>query len=163
MQNIFAFTDGYSVSNDREIENVASNFSIELINSLQAEDFKKLCAEYFAEKNYQAKENIQLDDTHIDIGLFKQSYSVSQPFGIVNCWSTKAIPVKLDDINKFKTILNDKKIPFGAFITAGKFILNNHNSDDKRLQLIDGEKLLGLIRDLPDVRKQRLLNKIANN
>jgi len=160
LQNIFAFTDGYSVSHLNE-EGLITNCSAELINSLKIEEFKKLCAEYFAEKSYQAKEDIQLGSSHIDIGLFKQSYSNSQPFGVVKCWSTKAIPVTQDDVNQFKSVLNNKKIPFGAFITAGKFIQENNN-DDKRLQLIDAEKLASLIQALPELRKKRLLNNIIN-
>lgn len=162
LQNIFAFTDGYSVSRTNEKEKLESKCSIELINSLQAEDFKKLCAEYFSEKSYQAKENIQIDNTPIDIGLYKQSFSSTLPFGVIKCWPTKAIPVKEDDINQFKGILADKQIPFGAFITAGKFQQTISNNDDKRLQLIDGQKLLNLIQTLPEVRKQRLLKKFSS-
>ncbi len=162
LQDIFALTDGYSVSSKQAIDNLTSKCSLELLSSLQAEDFKKVCAEYFAEKNYRAKENIQVDGICVDIGLFKQSYSDSKPFGIIKCWPTKAIPVKHDDINQFKAMLVDKQISFGAFITAGKFLQENHKSDDKRLQLIDGEKLLSLIQALPEIRKKRLLSKISS-
>lgn len=161
IQEVFVVTNGYSVSHfiDKEAGYVSS-WSMDLIRSLDQEHFKQLCAGYFEEKCYRANLSTQHDQNVIDIWLFKESYSSANPFGIIQCWGTKAIPVESNDLKSLSKIIKINKIPLTAFITAGKFSKQAADNNSKRLKLIDGEKLLTLIQALPEIRKQRLLKKI---
>jgi len=164
LQNFFVVTNGYSTSSFVEEESAfVRNWSLDLVHSLGQESFKELCAGYFEEKCYHAKPNTQHDKNFVDIWLFKESYSDAKPFGIIKCWETKAIPVKRDDLCEFKKIIAVNKVPLGVFITAGKFSKQAGYSIDKKLRLIDGQKLLNLIEALSEIRKQRLLEKITKS
>ena len=164
LQDIFVFTNGYSVSHFVEAENYfIPSWSIDLIRSLEQESFKELCAGYFEEKCYRAKLNTQHDKKFVNIWLFKESYSSKKPFGIIKCWETKAIYVESNDLNEFSKIIADNNIPLGVFITAGKFSKQVNKNINKKLKLVDGEKLFTLIEALPEIRKQRLLKKLTQS
>ena len=162
LQEIFVFTNGYSATRaiDRGTE-YEPTWSLELIRSLQHDRFLDLCVGYFEEKGYRTKLNTQHDKKFIDIWLFKQSYSDTKPFGIIKCWETKAIKVDLIDLGQFTKIVAKNDIPLGVFITLGGFAKQVPRSMDKRIQLIDGKSLLNMIQSLPDIRSQRLLDRIV--
>ena len=160
IQEFFVLTDGYSAANHFAGEKYCPNWSKEFIRALKHEKLIELCAGYFEEKGYRAKINSQHDKEFIDVWLFKESYSGEQPFGIIKCWETKALPVESIHLNPFSNIVTKNDVPLGVFITVGKYSYEATKYKDKRLQLIDGNKLLSLIKALPEVRKQRLLDKV---
>lgn len=162
LQELFVFTNGYSISQYSKEEEYEPAWSNDLIFSLEQERFKQLCAGYFEEKCYHAKFNTKPDSKYIDIWLFKESYSSSNPFGIIKCWETKAIPIESEDLCDFSSIVAENNIPLGILITAGKFSDSAFKGKDKRIRLIDGKRLLKLVKNLPEIRKQRLLQKITN-
>ena len=164
LQEIFVVTDGYSASRvmDRGIE-YEPVWSQELIHSIKHDRFIELCAGYFEEKGYRTKINAQHDKKLIDIWLFKESYSGTKPFGIVKCWETKAIDVETSDLSEILKIKMKNQIPLGLFITAGKFSENITINKDKEIKLVDGERLFKMVTSLPEIRSQRLLDKVTQN
>jgi len=163
LQELFVFTNGFSISQYSKEEEYQPTWSSDLIFSLEQVRFERLCAGYFEEKCYCAKSNYQYDEQFVDIWLYKESYSSSEPFGIIKCWETKAIAVEPNNLCDFSNYIVENKIPLGVFITVGKISKNAFSSIDKRIKLIDGKKLLKLIEALPEIRKQRLLSKITGN
>lgn len=162
IQGIFVFTNGYSATRviDRGTKYEPS-WSLELIRSLEEEQFKELCAGYFEEKGYRARINTQHDKKFIDVWLFKESYSNIKPFGVIKCWETKAIKVNTEEVDQFAKIVAKNQIPLGIFVTPGEFVENIAARIEKRIKMIDGEGLLKLIQSLSEVRSQRLLDKIS--
>ena len=162
IQELFVFTNGYSISQYSKEEEYEPTWSNDLIFSLDQERFKHLCAGYFEEKCYHATFNKNPGSKYIDIWLFKESFSSSDPFGFIKCWKTKAIPIESKDLCNFSNIIAENNVPLGVLITAGKFSDSALKGKDKRIKLIDGKKLLKLIEDLTEIRKQRLLQKITS-
>ena len=164
LQEIFVVTNGYSASRmmDRGTK-FEPTWSLELIHSIKHDRFIELCAGYFEEKGYRTKINTQHDKNLIDIWLFKESYSSTKPFGMVKCWETKAIDVEAADLDSFLKIKIKNPIPLGVFITVGKISENLTDNKDKKIKLIDGEKLFKMITSLPEIRNQRLLDKVTQN
>ncbi len=162
IQNLFVVSNGYSIASYSEDEKFVPNWSIELIRSLDEEQFVQLCIGYFEEKCYQARTVSLYDADEIDVWLFKDSYSKEKPFGLIKCWHQKAIPVEQKDVNGVMDIISKNQIPFGAFITAGNISNTVPRNLNKQLRLIDGLNLLELINKLPVIRNQRLQTKISN-
>ncbi len=163
LQELFVVSDGYSVSPYSNEEEFMPTWSSDLIYSLEQDRFKKLCAGYFEEKCYSTKINDSNDLKHAHVMLFKESYSSTKPFGIIKCWETKAIHVEHKDLSEFTTYLAENNFPLNVFITAGKISDDVFKLRDKKIRLIDGNKLLMLIKALPEIRKQRLLFKLSGN
>jgi len=74
-----------------------------------------------------------------------------------------AIPVEHKDLSEFTTYIAENNFPLNVFITAGKISDDVFKLRDKKIRLIDGNKLLMLIKALPEIRKQRLLFKLSGN
>lgn len=160
IQDFFVVTDGYSAASCLDDDSFTPSWSLEYIRTLKHEKLIEVCAGYFEEKGYRAKFNNQHENEYIDVWLFKESYSSSKPFGIINCWKMKALPVESIHIKPFSEILTKNDVPLGVFITAGKCSFEATKYKDKRLKLIDGNKLHSLIQMLPEIRKQRLIDKV---
>ncbi len=160
LQEIFVFTNGYSVTRAIDCDTKSgSKWSLDIIRSLKQEQFIELCAGYFEEKGYRTTINTQHDKNFISIWLFKGSYSAIKPFGVVKCWETKAIKVDSEEVNQFAKIVIKNQIPLGVFVTAGEFAENVTVRVEKRVKMIHGKDLLELIQSLSDIRNQRLSDK----
>jgi len=137
-------------------------WSKELINSLEWKRFEELCAGYFNEKGYKAKVTRQGADGGIDIHLFKESYSLTKAFGIVQCkaWNTYKVGVK--PIRELYGVMSAEQAPLAIFITSGVYTKEAEEfSKGKHLKLISGSSLLELIQALPEEQQQILLRQIT--
>lgn len=138
------------------------NWSDELIGSLEWKRFEELCAGYFIAKGYKTKLSRIGADGGIDIYLYKDSYSSTKAFAIVQCkaWNTYKVGVK--PIRELFGVMTAEKAPLGIFITSGSYTKEAEGfSDGKPLKLLSGSSLLKLISNLPEENQQLLLKKIT--
>jgi restriction system protein len=155
-------TDSTSTNVENELKVKNKIWSLELIKSLEWRYFEELCSEYYKEKGYETKLTRFGADGGVDINLYKESYSLNKPYGIVQCkaWNTNKIGVK--PIRELYGIMAAEQTPLGIFITSGVFTIEAKDfSNNKNLKLISGIELLNLIKVMPEKSKQKLLDKIT--
>lgn len=153
----FQTLDEESAPNELEKE-----WSLDLITSLEWKRFEALCAGYFTAKGYRAEVSREGADGGVDIYLYKESYSTEKAFGIVQCkaWNTYKVGVK--PVRELYGVMASEKAPLGVFINTGSY--TNEAEEfvkGKRLKLLTGNDLLGLITTLPEEKQQRLLAKVT--
>lgn len=132
-----------------------------LINALEWRMFEELCSEYFKIKGYKANVTRLGADGGIDILLFKDSYSLTKAFGVIQCkaWSSQKVGVK--PVRELYGVMTAERAPLGVFITSGTYTKEAKEfSKGKHLQLISGRALLKLILALSEEQQQSLLRKI---
>jgi len=155
-------TDSTSTNVENELKVKNKIWSLELIKSLEWRYFEELCSEYYKEKGYETKLTRFGADGGVDINLYKESYSLNKPYGIVQCkaWNTNKIGVK--PIRELYGVMAAEQTPLGIFITSGAFTIEAKDfSKNKNLKLISGIELLNLIKVMPEKSKQKLLDKIT--
>jgi len=137
-------------------------WSKELINALEWKRFEELCSEYFNAKGYKAKVTRQGADGGIDIHLFKESYSLTKAFGVVQCKAWNSYKVGVKPVRELFGVMAAERAPLAIFITSGSYTKEAEEfSKGKHLKLISGESLLELIRALPKEKQEALLKKIT--
>ena len=145
-----------------EKRNVIQGWSIELIKSLEWKRFEELCAGYFNIKGYNARVTRQGADGGVDIHLYKESYSSSKPFGIVQCKAWNAYKVGIKPVRELYGVMASEKVPLGIFITSGEYTNEARDfSEGKHLKLLTGETLLNLIKSVSEENKKKLLKDIT--
>jgi len=145
-----------------DIAEIEKNWSLNLICSLEWKRFEELCREYFTSKGYKAELTKKGADGGIDVMIFKESYSLLKPFGIIQCkaWGKSRIGVKL--IRELYGVMASEKTPLGVFMTTGGFTSDAMKfSKNKHLKLISGVQFLKLIRELPDKAQISVLNYVT--
>ena len=137
-------------------------WSKELINALEWKRFEELCSEYFNAKGYKAKVTRQGADGGIDIHLFKESYSLTKAFGIVQCKAWNSYKVGVKPVRELYGVMSAEHAPLGVFVTSGSYTKEAEEfSKGKHLKLISGDSLLELIQALSKEKQQTLLRKIT--
>ena len=156
--------DFYKVSKESKesFQRKPETWSIELINALEWKRFEELCAGYFNEKGFKAKVTMQGADGGIDIHLFKESYSLTKAFGIVQCKAWNSYKVGVKPVRELYGVMSAEQAPLGVFITSGSYTKEAEEfSKGKYLKLISGGLLLELIQALSEEQQQALLRKIT--
>ena len=82
-----------------------------LINALEWKKFEDLCAAYFNEKGYKANLTPPGADGGIDIYLFKESYSLSKAFGIIQCKAWNGHRVGVKPVRELYGVMASEKTP----------------------------------------------------
>jgi len=137
-------------------------WSRELISSLEWKQFEVLCAEYFKEKGYITEVTKQGADGGIDVLLFKESYSTTKPFGIVQCKAWNSYRVGVKPVRELYGVMAAEKAPLAIFMTSGSYTKEAVEfSAGKHLKLLSGHSLLQLIQALPEDNQNTLLRKIT--
>jgi HJR/Mrr/RecB family endonuclease len=155
-------TINHNVSVDQHHQVNELKWSKELIDSLEWKCFEDLCAEYFKEKGYKANVTKLGADGGVDIYIFKESYSSTKPFGIVQCkaWNTYKVGVK--PVRELFGVMVSERTPLGIFITSGTYTKEAEEfSKGKNLKLLSGSSLLKLIESLPEENQNKLLKNIT--
>lgn len=137
-------------------------WSIELIKSLEWKRFEELCSGYFSAKGYRAELSRQGADGGIDIHLYKESYSPTKVFGIVQCkaWSSYKVGVK--PIRELFGVMTSENSPLAIFMTSGNYTKEAKEfAEGKSLKLLTGDSLFHLIQSLPKEKSEELLNKVT--
>jgi len=139
-----------------------NKWSIDLINSLEWKRFEELCLNYFREKGYKAEVTRQGADGGVDINLFKDSYSMSKPFGIVQCKAWKTYKVGVKPVRELFGVMAAEGAPLGVFITSGDYTKEAREfSADKHIKLMNGTELLRQITELPESGRIGLLDRVT--
>ena len=140
---------------------IPTKWSRDLISALEWKKFEDLCAEYFRLKKYKAKLTNNGADGGIDIYLFKDTYSFTKHFAIIQCkaWNSRRVGVK--PIRELYGVMTAEQSRFGIFITSGSYTKEAVDfSMGKKIKLISGDFFLRLINSLPKEQQQILLKKI---
>ncbi len=118
------------------IQETHEEWSLDLIRSLEWKRFEELCASFLIEKGYQSKLTGAGADGGIDIHLFKESYSSTQPLGIVQCkaWNSK---VGVKDVRELFGVMAAEGSRRGFFMTTSTFTKEAKEfAKGKKLKLI---------------------------
>ena len=147
---------------DKPIISIPKQWNRELISSLEWKQFEILCAEYFKEKGYRTEVTKLGADGGIDVLLFKESYSATKPFGIVQCKAWNSYKVGVKPVRELYGVMAAEKAPLAIFMTSGSYTKEAEEfSSGKHLKLLSGHSLLKLIQALPEDNQNSLLRKIT--
>lgn len=141
---------------------VETEWSIDLIKSLEWKRFEELCSGYFNEKGFRSEITRLGADGGIDIYLYRDSFSLTSPMSIVQCkaWNTYKVGVK--PIRELFGVMHAAKVPTGVFVTSGEYTKAALKSgQDNNLKLFTESLLLKEILKLPDDNQKRLLKDIT--
>lgn len=132
------------------------DITLDLLRSLDWRRFEEACAEYFRCINFHAITQSHGADGGVDIQLAH----IGEPgriVGLVQCkqWA-KPVGPKL--MREFLGVMVDAKISEGIFITTSTFVPEARSfAAANKIDLIDGERLVELINDLPATSRERIL------
>jgi len=139
-----------------------NKWTIELIKALEWKRFEELCSLYFEAKGYRVEITRQGADGGVDINLFKNSYSNSKPFGVVQCKAWNSYKVGVKPVRELLGVMAAEKSPLGLFITSGDYTREAREfSAGKHIKLMDGARLLQQIKELPESSQRALLDKVT--
>jgi len=139
-----------------------TKWTIELIDALEWKRFEELCSLYFEQKGYRVEMTRQGADGGVDINLFKNSYSNSKPFGIVQCKAWNSYKVGVKPVRELLGVMAAEKCPLGVFVTSGDYTREAREfSAGKHIKLMNGTRLLQQIRELPESSQRTLLDKVT--
>lgn len=133
-----------------------SEWTLELLRQLEWKRFEELCAAYFHELGLRAETIRCGADGGIDAKLFKGDSN--EPESIIQCkaWNTRPVGVK--PVRELFGVMAHEKVAKGIFLTTGSYTQEARSfAQEKSLFLVDGEKLLGMIKKLTEEARQRLL------
>lgn len=148
---------------DKHTDPKPDKWTIDLIRKLEWKSFEDLCKGYIDAKGYRAEVSRQGADGGIDIFLYKDNFSQTQPFGIIQCKAWNSYKVGVKPLRELFGVMAAEKAPLGVFITSGEYTDEALLfSQGKPLKLLTGQSLLELIESLPQDKQQRLLDEIAS-
>jgi restriction system protein len=142
------------------VPEVEPNWTVELFQQMDWKRYEELCSAYFFNIGFKPELTGLGADEGVDIYLYEQN--IPNPTAIVQCKSYSN-PVGVNLIREFVGVMTHKKVSKGYFMTASKF----HQpaivfAKQENVELICGNKLIKLIRDIP-IDEQRQLFKLATN
>ena len=133
-----------------------SEWSLDLIQSIEWKRFEDLCQRFYASKGIRSECTPLGPDGGIDIRLYQDNSG--QATAIVQCkaWGSSFVGVK--PIRELLGVMVHEKIGKAFFMTSGKY------SDEakafaapNRITLIDGNMLLIMLQRLPEEERAKLL------
>jgi restriction system protein len=132
----------------------------DLLKNLELKIFNKLCASFFDQMGFRASKVLNSNDPSTSDISILYSKNNEKPFSIFQCSvspeSTAAEPVK-----KFKAAMLGADLKNGYFLTTTEFSeIAKDFAKENTINLIDGEKLIELINNMPET-SQNLLFEIA--
>ena len=132
----------------------------DLLKNLDLKIFNKLCASFFDQMGFRASRVAASNDPQMSDISILYSKNNDKPFSIFQCSvgpeTTGAEPVK-----KFKAAMSGADLKNGYFLTTTEFSeIAKDFAKDNAINLIDGEKLIELVNNMPEA-SQNLLFEIA--
>jgi ssDNA-binding Zn-finger/Zn-ribbon topoisomerase 1 len=145
----------------------ASDLTLELIQKIEWRHFEFLCFEYFKAKNYKVRETEKGKDGGIDLYLYKTDaieadLKYQKPVACVQCksWQTRKVGVNV--VRELYGVMAAENIAEGIVASAGEFSEDAIAfAKDKKIQLLDGVKLLALIKQLPEQHQMVILTRVV--
>jgi HJR/Mrr/RecB family endonuclease len=133
-----------------------TSWTLKVIQDIEWKRFEDLSMGYYLEKGILAKATSLGADGGIDIKLYQDESGDATSLVQCKSWNRKQVGVKA--IREFLGVLTHEKVPKGFFMTSGEF------TDDakavakaNKVNLINGEMFLSMIKRLPEVSQKKLL------
>ena len=149
-------------SQEKPVGNVSlkpTEWSLDLIRSLDWKRFEELCAAYFQAKGRNAKVTNIGADGGIDVLLYGDS-DPEKILGVVQCkaWTQKAVGVK--EIRELLGIMTDVGCPLGVYVATSGYTPDAEAfAEGKHIKLISAAQLLLSIQQLPPDVQSKLLEE----
>jgi len=135
-------------------------WSLPLISTLEWRRFEQLCMELFKLKGYGVNDTGAGADGGTDFYLYKPDV-YDRPVAVVQCKSW-AKPVGVKTVRELFGVMAAEKIPNAIVMVPGTFTKEAKSfTDSKRLKLIDGERLFGMIQKLSEPAQKGLLQRMT--
>lgn len=133
-----------------------SEWSLELIQSIEWKRFEDLCQRFYASKGIRSECTPLGPDGGIDIRLFQDDSGYATAIVQCKAWGSSFVGVK--PIRELLGVMAHEKIGKAFFMTSGRY------SDEakafaapNRITLIDGNMLLIMLQRLPEAERIKLL------
>ncbi len=131
-----------------------TQWSIELLQTIEWKRFEELCAEIYKLRGFRAETQPLGEENVADIRLYRGE--AARPEAFVLCRSRA--PVGVRQIEEFIEVLVGNRIMRGIFITVNGYTMEAEKyAKDYPITLITGEAMLADIFHMPEEAKRRLL------
>jgi len=131
-------------------------WSLEVLREIEWKRFEDVCQKYFEMLGIRSETTKLGADGGIDIRLYRDDSE--KPASIVQCkaWGTRPVGVKL--VRELLGVMTHEKVDEAIFMTSSCFSQDAEDvARSNRITLIDGERLLAMIKQLAAEDQQRLL------
>lgn len=136
-----------------------SEWTLELIKSLDWKRFEELCAGYFQAKGRKAKVTNIGADGGVDVLLYGE-HDPKKILGVVQCKAWTQKPVGVKQIRELLGVMTDVGCPLGVYVATSGYTPDARSfAEGKHIKLMDASQLLALIQKLPLESRTRLLQK----
>jgi restriction system protein len=146
-------------SNDSRLQEptLKTEWSLELLRSLEWHRFELLCRAYFEKRGYISKTTRFGADGGVDILLYREGSDA--PEALVQCKAWNAYKVGIKPVRELLGVMLIENAKRGALVTSGTFTREAHNLAEQveALHLIGGKDLLQRIADLGEEKSSELL------
>lgn len=124
-----------------------SAWSVEALQQLEWWRFEVVCPEFLNTVGFQAKETKTGADGGVDIVLHRTGDS--KPMAIAQCKAWRTRPVGVKPVRELYGVMAAEKVEHGIFLTTSAYTQEaNEFAAGKKLELVDGAKLMAFIRQL---------------
>ncbi len=159
--NTFDFPDDIELDDALPVASAKpTEWTKELISSLEWKRFEQLCSEYLNAKGFQSKLTRCGADGGVDVRIFKDN----DLYGVVQCKAYKSYKIGIKPVRELYGVMASENVKQGFFITSSRFTKEAVKFSNKNtsLKLVDGDLLLKRIKELPDFDQQTLLDTITD-
>ncbi|UYM16350.1 restriction endonuclease [Endozoicomonas euniceicola] len=149
------------MDNDVRFSSADKQWSLELIRELEWRRFEQLCRDYYRLRRYTADFTKTGADGGVDVLLRKKINRCTYTM-YVQCkaWPSNKVGVK--PVREFYGVMAADQIKTGFFFTSGSFTQEAKIfAKNKKLHLISGSVLLGMVKQLPDNQQEQLLQNVT--
>lgn len=132
----------------------------DLIISLEWKSFEQLCSEYLTLKGFQSELTRCGADGGVDVRIFKDN----NLYAVVQCKAYKSYKVGVKPVRELYGVMASEYAAHGFFITSSSFTkeAEQFSKDNKNLKLVSGDLLLQRIQELSEFDQQTLLETITD-
>ncbi len=152
---------------DSDNDAAAGDWSQELITDLERRAFKKLCMTYFQIKGHRIAEPGDKAAEGIDFYLHSNAGGRTEdakPLGIVQCRSWTPRNAGINVVRELNTVRTTAKVPLAILIVAGEVTSQaRHLAEQTEVKIINGRKLLSLLKQLPAGQSEALLQDVTDD
>lgn len=135
-----------------------AGWSAEIIQRMEWLRFEEVCAAYCQAKGMRAQTTSLGADGGVDIRLYEDPADPLRCTGVIQCkaWGERYVGVK--PVRELRGVMAHENVAQGFFMSQSPFTAEAQAfARENQIELIDGEKLLSLIRALPEADAARLL------
>jgi restriction system protein len=148
----------YHINNDLSLQYVPEQrkWDVSVLKEIEWKRFETVCTEFLRIAGFVATETNIGADGGVDIRVHKPEVENSE--GIIQCkaWNTYNVGVK--PVRELFGIMAAERISTGILMTSGSFTLEAVEWAKGKVNLIGGEKFIGLIKKLSEENQKGLLD-----